>query len=323
MKPFEMIKSFLDGSARNENSTSQPPTPPPLSRSGYRIVNALDAAVDASSETVRTNRPSEVASPQDRKNGPGLDEIEANKIRGEIRAETERMKQQTQLDAEKAGKEKLEAAERTRTASTRKASSWEELFKRYRPDDPVVISEPLVSVLIKRGGLRDAIAARAAEVKPHLDAWDVAFEARGKHTRVEFKRQLFADMEENEKRLQEGLSDLRKLPDEAAFEKQASQNREICKTAQRKAADAVNPVISEIADKLQTFSRELAVEIEKTERKTAFEFGFTFEPSCILRGVVSAGFELRNFVEHNWLCSHLTCPRTTLFGILDVNKEWR
>ena len=132
-------------------------------------------------------------------------------------------------------------------------------------------------------------------------------------------------MKDNENRLRDGDKDLRNLADQEAFARQASLNRDICKAAQRKAAEAVNPVLLEIAQDIQMAARKLAVERAIAERNEAFDYGVAFEPSCLLLSLASVGYDLRQFVEYNWLCgpSWYVPGAIDMHGILDLNKDWK
>jgi hypothetical protein len=288
-----------------------------------RTVSVLDAAADGSNPTGNTDRPLGYEAPSRRKKTPRELELEAERVRAELRADTERRKRENKIAAENAQREQAAAAERGQKAALEKANSWEEQMKAYRPASEVNLTEPLLSVIINRCGLAEGIRSRASKVQSHLDAWDAAFEARQKTAYSEFKRQLLEDMAYNEDMLKAGVTDLRTLPDEDRFMKQAATTRAMCKARQQTAADAVNPLLFEIADDLQKAARKLAVDTLIAEKKTASEFGVEFEPSCVLRALVSAGYGLRRLTEYNFRCTAMVCPRDTMFGILDVKKEWR
>ncbi len=158
---------------------------------------------------------------------------------------------------------------------------------------------------------------------PLLDAWDVAFEARAKQTRAEFRRQLLAGMEENAQRLKDGNSNLRPLPNEQELEKQFATARDQCKQRQEEISKQFNPVLLEMADGLQLAARALASETLATEQSQAELVGARFEPSCVLKVLFTAGFGLRTCVEHNHLASKVCSPRATLFGLLDPEAQWK
>jgi len=325
---MQFIKSILAGPARVDNSAaSNTSVPPPAARGNDRITKALNAAVDALAEssapTGNTDLPLGSASPPDKKQGPRQEEIEANKRRAELRAETERLKKQNQLDRENAAKQQQLAAEKARQDAIRRESSWETVFKPYRPAEPVTVTEELLRAIIHQGGMQEFIATKAAKVQSHLDDWDNAFAARGQFSRAEFKRQLHEDMEDNEATLRAGHTDLRILADAEAFDRQASLNRDICKAAQRKAAEAVNPVLLEIAEEIENTARKLSVNRATAERNEAYKLGITYSPSCVLLALVSVGYDFKQFAEYNWLCSVMTCPRATMYGILDLTKGWQ
>lgn len=322
MNPIKAITSFMKGSP--QNSAAAPATSPASTDALGRHVSALDAAADGSSPTGNTDVPLGHTKPSFWSSTVTPEMIkEAEERRAVIRADNARMRAENLRNAEKAKHEEVEAAERAKKAAFEKANSWEEKMKVYRPADEINYTEPLIREIIQRGGLAESIHSRVSKIQSHLDAWDAAFEARQKTAYSEFKRQLLEDMEENENLLKEGITDLRKLPDEEAFMKQAASNRQLCKAQQQKAADAVNPVLFEIGADLQKAARKLAVELLIAEKEIAFKFGVTYEPSVIVRAMVSAGYGLKQYTEYNFRCSAMVSPRDAMYGILDANKEWR
>ena len=111
----------------------------------------MDALAESSPPTGNTARPLGSASLPDKKKGPRQEEIKADKVRSEIRADNERRNRQNQLDREKAEKEKADLAEKAREATRRTASSWEVQFKNYRPAEPVSMTEDLLGLVISAG----------------------------------------------------------------------------------------------------------------------------------------------------------------------------
>jgi hypothetical protein len=249
--------------------------------------------------------------------------IEAEEARRALRAQTEQLQEQNRLEAEKKKHDKIANDKRAEKQRLEKLSSWEENFKLFCGGyDDLSITKSLLVKLIQFDRLHGFIADRAAKVAPLLDAWDVAYDARAKQTRQEFKKRMLEDLDENMQRLREGDSELRPLQSENDFEKQFSIAREQCKQRQDEVAEQFNPVLLEIADALQLAARKLSSETHVREKNEAELIGAHYEPSCVLKRLVAAGFNLRASVEYNWLASKLCSPRTTLFGILDATTKW-
>jgi hypothetical protein len=252
--------------------------------------------------------------------------IAAEQRRAEMRAETARRIEENRLSNERREREMADAKKRADEAAMQKADSWENHFKPYclphREATLNTVTKQLIARLLNFGNLRDVRAECATRVSPLLDAWDVAFEAKGKATRAEFKRQFNADIEENAERLREGISELRPLVQADPYEKHFTITRSICRDRMLEVSKQINPVLLELADKLQHAARRLCNERLVSEKSEADSFNIPFEPSGSLRFLITAGLDFRGTVERNFLSSQLCCPRTTLYGLLDPNTKW-
>lgn len=336
MNILEIFKSSLMGNAQTNHikQVAQTSAPAP----DMKIVKVLDKAVDvleSDGHGLRADGPSpkewleagyemKTYPPSGFAPKPSAEEIKAAQIRQEIRAQTKELNEGKLVAAKDAQVKQAEAEKRVKEVVAQKVDSWEERFKSYGGNSGnMVINRPLLKTLLDSGKLHDLRARCAGKVAPLLDAWDVAFEARAKQTRAEFKRQLLAGMAENERRLNDGNSDLLQLPDEKQFEKTFATSREQCKQRQAEISKQFNPALLEMADGLQLAARALASETIAAEQSQAESFGARFEPSCVLKVLFTAGFGLRTCVEHNHLASRMCSPRTTLYGLLDPEAQWK
>ena len=304
----------------------------PVTPDATQILSVIDKAVDVVEQRPDPVTPAPINTYEElrqiRNEKSNSSAVEAEKIREEIRAEIKRLGEENRLNEEKRQREQAEAKQRATKAAFEKASSWEVLMKPYcNPNEDVTLNtltRSLLSNLLNFGKLHTARAECAALVSPMLEAWDVAFEARGKISRKEFKKLLLEDIEDNAQRLRDGYSDLRPLTSVSgeAFEKQYSILRGQCKERQQEVAKSFNPVLFGFAEKLQAVARKLVNERFIAEKSEAEAFGILFEPSRTLKYLLTAGFDFRGCVERNWQASQLVSPRTTLYGLLDPNTSW-
>jgi len=302
---------------------AQPVMPEPA----MKTLNVLDKAIDALERPdLAKPAPVLVNKTLERTTKSSTPEqIEADKIRAELRADTARRMEENRQNEMRKNQERLEASKRPEEKAVGKANSWEHQFKPYCGREVAalnVITKQFLVKLITFGKLQSVRAESAERVAPLLDSWDVAFEARAKTSRAEFRKQFLDDLEENATRLREGNSDLRTMQNPDAFERQFSIVRSQCRERQLEISKQVNPVILELADKLQTVARKLCNERFVMEKAEAESYGMLFEPSSCLKYLVMAGFDLRGCVERNFLSSQLSSPREALFGLLDPNTKW-
>jgi hypothetical protein len=311
---------------RQPAQTNQHEQPAPA-EPAMKTLNVLDRAIDVL-ERPDIAKPAPVLlnkTPERTGRLSSPEQIEADKIRAELRADTARRMEENRQNEIKRNQERLEANKRPEEKAAGKANTWEAQYKPYCGREVAalnVITKQFLAKLITFGKLQSVRAECAARVAPLLDSWDVAFEARAKTSRAEFRKQFLEDIEENATRLREGNSNLRTMQNPEAYERQFSIVRSQCRERQLEISKQVNPVILELADKLQTVARRLCNERFVMEKAEAESYGMLFEPSSCLKYLVMAGFDLRGCVERNFLSSQLSSPREALFGLLDPNTKW-
>jgi hypothetical protein len=330
MKISDFIKlPFLNRQAqviRDEPQTiaGTPATASPAQE--IKVMNAM-SAIDKAIDVLERPEPPPILPMRigDIKSMSRLDTIqaEAEATRQAIREDTRKLFEKNKLDAEKARREKAEQADRKLKALTENKDAWEALMRPHvKGEVSVRVTKQLIVRLIEFGKLRDVRNKCAAKVSKLLDDWDIAFEARSKATRAAFKRQLLDDIADNAQRLRDGCSDLRPLQSEEQLEHNFSILRSQCRERQLEVSKQINPVLLELAEHLQAAARRLANEMFVREKSDAELFSIMFEPSCCLKFLICAGLNLRKEIESSHLASQASCPRSTLYGILDSNTTF-
>lgn len=234
-------------------------------------------------------------------------EREANARRDEERAQAEAERQQKEL------------AEKSRH------KTWDETFRPFIANyQGFTLTAPVIKKIVSHGKLEGYLASQAKKLKPiiarhkeiHAQRRSVNFLAAKSLHRESIVRELQSAQAGNH----DSFFDPSGSHPET-LEKGFEAKRIVLREQMRMQSDLAKPILLEIGDRLQAAARDLATERDKAERAQADEFEIRYEPSSILRAIVVAGFEVKNYIQHNYTVGPLVDYSEFMFGLVDLSGK--